>query len=249
MGCALNGVELGSLDPRLYIQDIEEHVKTRADTADRPGGLRLSGKPARTSLTVTVRFMIKERDRAARQRIIGGVNAWAREGWLQVSTRPGQRLYVTCAQPADSETLRWSAEMQVSLTAYEQPYWQDQYAQSARLQGAEGAASLRPTGTRPCHLEAEIVNRSEGAVDSLSLTVNGESLFFSGLGLVAGQALRIDHDGRGWLRARIGGAGRLSCRTPESADELTLYPARENEIAFAADGACDVTLWGRGNYD
>ena len=250
LDCALNGIALESVDPRLYVQDIAEEIRMRVDTAPRVDrGLRLIGAPEREGLTVTLRFMVKERDRAARARVISRVNAWAREGWLTVSTRPEQRLYVVCTQPAGSETYRWSGDMQLTLTACGEACWQDRYPTAASVSGSAGEAVLRPLGTRPCPLEARIVNRSGEALNALSLTVNGRRMAFEGLGLAEEETLEIACDEYGLLKAAVNGAGRLSCRTADSADALTLTPCRENAVRFAADGTCGVTLYARGRYD
>ena len=249
ISCALNGVDFAGLDPRLYIQDVEERVKTRVDTADRRGGARLCGCPERLSLSVTLRFMVKERDRAARQSVVSRVNGWAKEGWLTLSTRPGLRLYAHCTQPADSETLRWSGDMQVAFTAFDAPWWQDRFPVTAMLRGAEASAALRPAGTRSCALEADILNESGGTVNRISLAVNGQSMTFEGVALAAGRRMTVGRDERGLLYARVDGEGRLDRRTADSDDGLTLYPARNNTVGFSADGVCAVTLSARGVYD
>ena len=248
--CALDGVEMGSLDARLYVEDIEERVKTAVETGGRPGwGRTAMGRPERESLTVTVRFMVKEADPARRRAVIDRVNGWAKPGWLTIGARPEQRLYVSCAAPADSATLRWSEGLQVAFTAYDGACWQDRYPATARLNGTAGSACIAPRGTRECLLDAEIENVSGGVVNAVSLSVNGRTMAFAGLGLAAGQKLTIDHDPRRLLRATADGAGRLACRTAESADDLTLIPAARNTVYFTADGACGVTLRARGEYD
>lgn len=248
--CALNDAELTALDPRLYIEDIEERVKLTAEPTERPGyGLILTAPPRRESVTVVIHFMIKERDRAQRAPIISRVNGWAKSGWLTVSTRPGQRMYAHCTQAADSETLRWSGTMRLGFTAYEEACWQDRFPVTAQITGREGSAALRPGGTRDCGLAAEIVNRSGNTVNSLRLAVNGRKLEFAGLALGDGQRMMIDHDERGLLRAGIGEAPALCCMKAGSDDDLKLHPGAENTVTFTADGACAVTLQARGTYD
>ncbi|MBQ9301294.1 MAG: hypothetical protein IJ214_12385 [Clostridia bacterium] len=250
MRCALNGAEMTLLDPRLYIQDIEEQIKMNILTAERPGyGLTPLGTPEREQLNVLVRFVIKEKRRMERTGIISRVNAWAKEGWLTVSTRPEQRLYVRCTQPAGSQALPLNGEMLICFTAYDEAYWQDQYAVSASASGTGGSVILRPRGTRKCRLEAEIINQSGDTVNNLTLRANGGLLAFEGLGLEAGQALRLYHDGRRLLHADAGDKAALDCRRADSADELLLMPGRENTVEFTADGRCGVTLRARGEYD
>ena len=139
--------------------------------------------------------------------------------------------------------------MQLTLTACGEACWQDRYPTAASVSGSAGEAVLRPLGTRPCPLEARIVNRSGEAVNALSLTVNGRRMAFEGLGLAEGETLEIACDEYGLLKAAVNGTGQLSCRTADSADALTLTPCRDNVVRFAADGTCGVTLYARGRYD
>ena len=248
--CAIDDIGFGGVDPRLYLEDITEEIRMRTDTASNGGrGLRLLGAPEREGLAVTLRFMVKERDRAARARVISRVNAWAKEGWLTVSTRPDQRLYAVCTRMADSETYRWSGDMQLTLTACGEACWQDRYPTVALMNGSAGETALRPLGTRACPLEAAVMNLSGETVNALSLTANGQRLAFEGLGLAAGETLEIACDQYGLLTAAVNGAGRLDRRTADSADILTLTPGKSNAVGFTADGTCGVTLYARGRYD
>ena len=248
--CALNGEGFHALDPRLYIQDIQEQVRMAVETAKRPAwGSTLLNAPARDSLSVTVRFMVKECDRAKRQGVIGRVNAWAKEGWLTLSTRPEQRLYAVCTQPAGSEAFKRSADMELTFTAYDGACWQAVYPVSVTGSGKDLQLSIIPRGTRPCRLEARIANTSEGTVNSLRLAANGKTMSFSGLGLQSGQTLEIRYDHRRLLGAFIGSTGKLACRTADSADDIPLLPGKGNTVTFSADRACGVTLYARGEYD
>ena len=250
LACALNGADFNSLDPRLYLDGLEEEAQENVDTAALcGGGRRIIGRPGRRELTVTLRFMIKERDPAMRGRILDRVNAWAAEpGWLTLSTRPGQRLRVICTRYAERSALPWSGAGRIALTAYQRPYWQERYPVSTAFSGTEGSAALVPAGSRACCLEAEITNRSAGAVNAVSISAGGKTMAFSGLGLAAGQTLRLYYDDERILHAESGGVPRLACRTPESADGLPLVPGRVNQIRGAADGACRFNFIARGEW-
>jgi len=250
LNCALDGRGFLEIDPRLYIQDMEEEIRMDAGTVDRPAyGQRLAGMTGHRALHVIIRFMVKEADFAARRRVINQVNAWAKAGWLTMSTRPGQRIYAVCIQPAESGTLRWNREMQLTLAAYGEAYWQDMFPAAASGRGRTGSVALRPLGTRPCCLEGDIGNLSAGTLNSLSLTAENQTLAFSGLGLAPGKTLALWYDGEGVLHAEAEGSGKLCCRTAESADDLWLQPQAENTVRFSADRECSVTLKARGYYD
>ena len=248
---SLNDAEFVSIDPRLYINDLEEQAKVAVETANRPRyGQTVVGQPARDELTVEIRFMIKERDRTVRQGIIDKVNAWAAApGWLQLSTRPDKRLYVICTQSANAAAHRWNEELRLALTAYDVPYWQELYPVQASLTGNSGSVTLRPKGTRRGLLDADIKNVSGSTVNTLYLTANGCTLAFTGLGMTNGQTLEISHDPRGLLCAQIGSAKKLICRTPGSDDDVPLAPMQDNTVTLVADGKCEVTFYVRGEWE
>lgn len=248
--CALNGEGLHAVDPRIYIQDIKEQVRMTVSTAVRPvfGGT-LMNTPERESLAVTVRFMVKESDLQDRQLVIQRVNGWAKEGWLTISTRPDQRLYVVCTQPAGHETFKWHADMELTFTAYDGACWQDIYPASCNGNGKSLNLVLATRGTRQCYLEAKIANTSANTVNSLSLSANGKTIAFAGLNLPSGKTLELRYDERRMLGAFIDNTGKLSCRTAASADDIVLRPTWGNGVVFTADQACGVTLYARGEYD
>lgn len=248
--CSLNGEDFLLLDPRLRIQDIQEQVKYTVQTANRPAyGKTPLGIPGRDELQISISFMIKAQDRSQRQGIINKVNGWAKSGWLTISTRPWQRIYAHCTQPANSEAFSWSADMSIVFTAYGDARFQDINPVHATISGSSGSASIRPLGTSACMLEADIVNRSSSSISSVSLTVGGKTLAFNGLGLAAGKTLKIFCDEHDILQASINGVGKLACRTPASADDLRLKPLASNTVQFISSATCNVTLYARGRYD
>ena len=247
--CALNGKDILELDPRIYIQDIEDTIKVSPDTSRRAHyGLTLLSPLAHESYTVTVRFMIKEKRRVTRSSIIQRVNAWAKQGWLTISPRPFQRLYVYCTQPANAKAFSWSEDLSLVFTAYDESYWQDIDAAKAVYSGSDGSVSIAPGGSRPCFLEASIENASESTVQSLALSANGRTMAFEGLNLGAGEVLDIRYDEQHRMLIGVGSASKLGCRTGASADDILLHPGA-NSVGFTADHDCEVTLTARGEYD
>lgn len=250
LNCAINGDSFNELSPTLFIQDFEEKIKTRTDTTNRPhAGTYLIYQDGRDTLEVTVKFMIKERDLAKRQAIIARVNGWAKYGWLTLNTRPEQKLYVYCTKKADSKTLKWSDDMTLTLTAYDLPYWQDRIPVIASVTGTSGTVNIRPLGTRPCLLEAEITNNFGSAVANVSLSCNGKTIALNGVGLPNGKTLKLYYDERRLLHATIDGAGKLSCRTETSADDIFLADNATNKVTVSASGKCTFRIIGRGLYD
>lgn len=248
--CALNGVQFLSIDERLYIEDIEEQPSIEAETATRPAyGQTLVGMTGRHELSISITFMVKQCNRATRQGVISAVNGWAKDGWLTLNTRPGQRLYVFCSEPATSVAYAWHESMRITFTAYDDAIWQEIEPKSTNITGASGTASITPNGTSPCCLEADIRNTSGGVVTSCALSANGKTITLSGMSLASGKTLRLYYDKHNNLIASVDGAGILAYRTPESADDVWLTNGQANTVTFAASGACAVTLYARGRYD
>lgn len=250
LACAINGEDFHSIAPCLYIQDFEEQVKQNIETSSRPHyGQMLIGANGHDELSVVIRFMVKERDRAKRQLVIDRVNAWAKAGWLTLSTRRDKRLYVMCTQPAGSAALRWSNDLQLTLTAFYEAYWQDLYPVEVSLSGSSGRAVIRPMGTRNSFLEFDIANQSGNVINSFSISANGRDMAFSGLGLQNGKTMSVYYDALHLLHAETDSAQKLNCRTGDSADDILLSPVQDNTVYFTADGACAVTLKARGLWE
>ena len=246
--CAIDGQGLQDIDPAVIITDIQEAApKLRLTTAQSGlyDGLRLTGA-RRESLAVTVTFEVHEQDTARRKAVAQRACEWAREGWLTISDRPGQRLRVVCDRPpVIPSALQWTDSLVIGFTAYALPYWQEAHPVSAFFSGQRGEATLAPAGTRESYLEAEITAES-GPVNALTLAVGGRSFAFAGLGLARGQTLSIGYDDEHRLFMRVGGASVMSRRTAASADDLLLAPRTQNAIRIEADNPIRATLKGRG---
>lgn len=245
--CALNGQGLQDVDPAICVTDIQESAPPlRATTAAGLGDGQRLLRLSRGSLSVTVTFEVHAYDPARRKAIAQKACAWAREGWLTVSDRPGQRLRVICDRlPTVGSALRWTDPLTIGFTAYELPYWQELHPAQTIWTGRSGSATLSPAGSVPCCLEAEVT--ALGAVSRLTLAVNGRSMALTNLGLSAGQTLRLGYDEahhRQFLR--IGDASALDKRTAASADDLLLEPRQPNAVSLAADGEVKAILRGYG---
>lgn len=247
--CAMDGQGLQDIDPSVYITDIQEaEPRIRADTLGSAlrDGQRLT-RLHRESLAVSVTFEVHERDAARRKAVAQRACEWARDGWLTISDRPGQRLWVVCDRlPVVTSALRWTDRLTVGFTAYALPYWQEAHPVSASFTGARGTAYIAPAGTRDCCLEAEITAQS-GTVDLLTIAVNGRRFAFEGLGLARGQTLVIGYDDEHHRQfMRVGDRSALGKRTAASADDLILHPRMQNAVTIEADAPVRATLKGRG---
>lgn len=246
----MNGQALDEMDGSICITDIREKTpKMQAETCDRADGMgtRLL-RMARQSLSVTVRFSVREYDTAKRREVLNQVRAWAKEGYLQTSDRPGLRLYVVCEKlPNADSALRWTDDVEMTLTAYDCPWWEEESPVQATYSGSAGSATLANAGTADSVLDADIT--CYGVVDSMRISTGGRAFALQGLGMLHGDKVLIGHDERGILSIRNGsGESLMAKRTAESADELVLSPG-DNEITFTADASCTAVFSTRGRYE
>lgn len=248
MTCALGGIGLLDLDERIYIEDIQEEVSISHETAKRAHyGMFPLNHPEYESIAVTVTFMVKERDRAARMDVIEKVRGWAGSGWLTVNTRPNQQLYVFCTQPPGLETFDWTARMEIEFTAYGEAYWQEIVPLSVKVTSAASSATktLTPNGTQDCFLEAEIAP-SSGTLTSVSIAVGTQTLALSGLSVTKTAPLLIYYDELHILHIESGGTSLLSKRSAESADDIILEAGQVNTVIMTFSRACTYTIKARG---
>ena len=245
MACTLNGADFSGIDEKLYIEDIQEVTTLSVETDKRPGhGRTLLNAPAHDTIQITIRFKLKERDLTARSGIISAVQAWACAGWITISTRPMQRLFVYPTVFPKVSAWKWSEQLEITFTAYGEAYWQDVAPVTASGTGTGGTASLTPLGTDTCYLEAEIT--PSAALTSAVLTVNGRTITLSGISVASGKTLTIHYDTDHRLCIDADGVSLLAYRTGDSADDLLLTPCQTNEITFTFSASCAYVFQARG---
>ena len=244
---------LSAIDPSVYILDIAysaPRMMTNAvDIAGRNGQRVISRLARNTSVVITLE--IHEQDTARRQDVCRRVQAWAMGGGiLTVNDRPGQRLCVICDSPPEiSSALKWTQPLKVTLTAYEQPFWEDEYPRSVTLNGTSDRKTLYVPGIgAETRTEVKVSNTSSMPLDALTIKAGGTTMEFEGLSLGAGEMLEIDYDEHALLRIRAGGVSKMSCRTAASDDELLLKTGKASEVSVQADGPVSALIRTRGLY-
>ena len=250
MTCALGGIGLLDLDDSIYVEDIEEEATVTQDTAKRPGyGLFPLNQPGRDSLTITVTFMIKMKDRQARMAVLQKVLGWASVGWLTVNTRPNLQLYVFCTKPPSSKTFDWTERMEIQFTAFGEAYWQEIVPLSVSVTSAVSSAtrSITPNGTQDCFLEAQIAP-SSGTLTSVSISAGTQTLTLTGLSVTKTAPLMIYYDELHLLHIESGGVSLLGKRSAESADDIILSAGQANTVVLTFSRACTYTLKARGMW-
>lgn len=243
----LNGLGLQDIDPAIFITDVQEHApEPLLTTAPRAQGDGLHIlRRSRQSLSVAVRFAVREYQPARRSAILQKIRAWALQGGsLTTGDRPGQRLCVDPAElPSAHSTLRWTEELTLLFTARSLPYWEE----ASPTQAITPATLMLPGDAPSAPMELHWCCTATAAV-VLTITTPLSTMTFIDLPAVTGQELVITH-ASGVLTAFIGETDVLPCRTPESSDDLLLPCGVASAVTVTVDGAaaqgCTVSARGR----
>jgi len=244
----LNGEALSLAHPLILIQDIQETpVSMSQQTARRPVAGSFLTLNTREQLAVTITFATRERlDVALRQQIVQAAALWASAGgWLTLSSRPDQRLWVQpTALPSVGKLREWNASLTITLTAYEYPYWVDTYPRTTTVTGTSGETEITVATGAETVLEAEAT--ASGSITRLSLIAdNAQTLALTGLSVASGTALRVWYDEHHLLRITAGDTGLMNKRTAASDDDIRLTPGTHT-IAWSANRSISLKLQTRG---
>lgn len=249
----LNKKSLSAIDPSIYILDIAyASPRFLTDASDIPGrnGQRVSGRYARTT-SVVITIEIHEHDTARRQEVCRRVQAWAMKGgMLTTNDRRGQRLRVICDSPPDiASALKWTQPIKMTMTAYEQPFWEDEFQRSASVSGMNATKAMYVPGIgAQTRVEASAKNLSGSTIDALTLKAGGTTFDFAGLGLGAGETLEIGYDENDLLTIHVGDVSKMSCRTGNSDDDLMLTTGKTENVSVYSGGEVSATFKARGLY-
>ena len=246
----INGAAMRDISGRLHIVNITEEAPDQELTwADIPGrsGQRLMER-VRRNKRVTIEFDIRELYRLAdRASIVDAVNAWARDGVLEVSYRPQQRLRVVLAKAAEFGGARDVTDSYtLHLDAAASPYWESKDALEITASGTGGSGELIVPGSAQARPEI-YVTPTGGTLNTLRLDFGLASMSFTDLGVAANTTLAITHDDRGVLVIADPIASKLNKRSADSADDFILSPGFAL-ASFAANVACDVKFAVRGCF-
>lgn len=252
---SLNGEDLGSLDRRIMVQGIAERAGIMQTVAQQKGSGKGQhiGSTNRQYVDVTVSFNFYGVGRGSeeeRARLFDMVVGWAAcGGWLMSNFRSGKRINVICQtlpEPGDFRS-DWSKDYSVVFRAYEVPYWQDVATTAVQI-GRTHSGSVSVTGEHsadsPIGFTAKNLNSS--IMNTLTVTANGKSMSFSGLGLGYNDMLQVDYTEDGVQRIRKISAGgnvmtAMGARTAASADDLW-FKHGSNSISYSAEQNCELLL-------
>lgn len=244
----LNGRSLRAVSGIVLVQQItEEGPQAEATYADNPAGhgqrlLSLQRKNRRVTVTVQLRELY---DLARRAETLDALNAWAGEGWLEVSYRPFRRLRVACvSRPAMGAAREVTASYDFAFEAAACPFWEDTARNTLALTGASASGTLIVPGTEPSRLTARITPTG-GTLTALSISAGDCAFAFSGINVPADTPVVIDYPDPMTLSVMAGNASLLPYRAAASSDDLVLAPG-QRAVAFTADTACRAEFYARG---
>ena len=245
--CRLNGIDLSSIDPAIYVLDVSTVSPVR-DLATTPlagrNGQRIT-KRTTNSLSVEVKFEIHEQNTVRRALIAEKVTEWAiLGGILTTNDRPERRLHVICETLPNFSALRWTNSLTATFTAFEIPFWESEYPQNVMIDG-NGEAQMFADDSR---VWASVTNAGTDAITTVDLTAGQTALHFSGLALSSGSSLEVGTDEHGVFYARIGSESVLSKRTAESSDELRLEAGKFGKLSVSTNGKAKTRFGVRGYY-
>ena len=237
LDASIGGASLRAADSHIYVTNIAQEVRTQATFSENIGrDGRRRGRVRREVIRVTVSFRIWEFSSVTdREAILEKANAWARDGYLTVSTKPGRRMAVQCAaRAAASDPRNYKEDYQIVFESSQAPYWEAAAATTFTLSGTSQTKTISVPGTHEAVFEATVTH-SSGTLNTLSLQV-GATTFY------------IDHDSEGRLRIYAGSSTtKYHCRSAASDDELIAGPGSVT-AKLSADASCSVTLSCRGRY-
>lgn len=248
--CSLNGINPQLHSEALILNDVRELPpeiqRTVVNVAARNGSRLLRTRAE--GLSVSLDFELHELNAAARLELCRYLAYWAAPGgWLTLSHRPGQRLWVTCdAPPTLTSALRWTEPITVTFTAWEAPWWESVNVTSATGTGRSGHVTIRPPGDQKTCLQWEIT--AQTTVTSLTVKTERESIHLRNFTLPPGETLLLDYDDLRLPRLTAQSRSYLAHRTPESAEDLMLLPGVDNTVTWEADGNVAVKFTARGRY-
>lgn len=193
-------------------------------------------------------YNIREYDPAARSAVMDKVAAWAGDGgWLVLSTRPNQRLYVRpSALPSMGSALKWTEDMEMTLTAYERPFFEARWPSTAVI-SESGVMYLQ--GTVPAaFVEVDATNAGDGTLTEITFRCEQTMITLQGLSVPVGGHIKLYYTDTDILVIDADGKSALANRTAESHDDLIATPRKSNAIEVRADQPVSAVFTARGRF-
>lgn len=267
---SINNVSIHTLAEEIILRDIVENpADMDIQTAKRAmhAGTRETSR-TRRKLDIDLVLVIYTQDSRRRNEVCSLIAEWANAGgWLTVNTRPGLRLHVRPTKlPAQGSALRWQEDITLTLTAFEQPYWEDE-ADTARINlntvwdetsGIYVESNIiKPSGNiGKVPVTCFAYNMGDAALTHLKIVVDDTMMEFKNMDIEGGgvfggwfslgytdddilqiKNLRDDDD-----------SSLMRYRTAESSDDLLARCNVNNQIHVYSDSTVNITFYARGRW-
>lgn len=246
----MDGVSLAHLDPSIFLRDVEEMpAEEDVETAKRalhPGTRRTYRVRRKLSIVLTIN--VREYDPDKRSAVLDKITDWMGDGgWLVLSSRPNQRLYVYPDKPpAMGSALRWTDDLTLTLTAFERPYFEARWPVTAVI---TDKGTIIPTGTVPeAYVEVDAKNVGDGVLTDIQFACGKTTIHLTGLEVQPQEHVSITYTDRDLMVITAGGASALANRTAESSDDLIAHVRQGNDISVTADQAVSAVFRSRGRF-
>jgi len=247
----MDGIPLTSLG-RVTITDISHNAATlavsTAPLANVHGDRVLDRRWSQAAVTITV--VLGGDSPAERQELCQSVAAWAKGRILQTSDRYGQQLRCICTVPPQIQnTINRVERISMTFTAYQNPFWEDEYPLMVTLSGTNDSGSIYVPGNVPAQtvLEIEAAPMS-GTLNDLAITAGEHTLSFEGLGATALSPLKIVYTDQMIQKITVGDTSALDKRTRSSADDLLAEIGGHTVIGITANVGANVRFLARGKW-
>jgi hypothetical protein len=246
---ALDGRSILAISDKINLVDIIENPP-KYDTeqlrrAMHPG-TRLAAR-IRRALTVTLKIVLSVYNVDARAEAMTQIADWlGAGGWLSINSRPGKRLRVTPDGVALKSSLQWLDEIEIPLTAYDQPYWED--ADLTEVTITDSGVITAPGTVDAVPLMVDVTNTGDADLTELTLISGDTVMRFTGIKVAPGEHFLITYSNEDLLIITAGSESALGARSPSSSDDLVATCRQETEISVSADQSVSATFSARGRY-
>ena len=240
----MDGIALSSIDPSIYILNIEPGDASRKFKSNKVAGrygLRLSGVEVE-STSETITFEIHEYDTVKRMAICQNVQKWAKGEILTVSDRPGQRLRCVCESLPKVNARDWTEAISMTFTAYNPPFWEEETKTVVSITGT----SVNQTVYVPGNAEEALVElsvKANASAGGFTVAVNEVQLTVL-VSMAVNDVVTITYDKKGIQSIKKGNTSILDKRT--GADDLLAKCGVLNVFALSSDASVTATFSVRG---
>ena len=206
LDAAFGADTLRGADPRIVVTNISQEITVKASYGENSGrDGRRKHRVRREVIRVTVAFKIWEFESVPdREAAVEAANAWARDGWLKITSKPGRRLMVQCAGRAATRNPRdYKEEYQLIFETAQSPFWEDEAPAVYTLSGTSDTQEIRVPGTYESVFDVSVAHAS-GTLNALTLlndaVKKGGVMASSHVGGLSGAFIPVSEDA-GMIRA------------------------------------------------